>query len=532
MNELLSIDNISGNYAIEKEIGRGGMGIVYLATDKRLDRPVAIKVLNLSTLEEYVSDVSEIIIRFNREAKAVAKLSHPNIVSIYDIGYENNLHYMVMEFLEGKVLTELKTPGQLDIKQIANIGIQICSALDFAHQRGIIHRDIKTANIILTPGNSAKLMDFGIAQLNTEGHLRLTREGSVLGSMTYISPEQLMNAKNVDARADIYSLGVTLYELLTGRLPFEGNNVATLIMNILKDKPEPPSKFNNKVPEMLDQIIEKALEKNLVMRYQTAQEFSEDLTNFLNSFTTNAVQISTTNSYTDLERLKLEEELRTEKEKLRQEIEQIEKKRNEILRQEEQRQEMERFEEELKKQKEKQRLEKEKLEQEKEQELIARQRVEESRKKLQEEVNNVYNFTPPVIPNKEKQKDPNKELQKNQELFDKAKKYIDEEEYDAAIGCLRTLIDMNPKIAEFHSYLGLALTRKGWDGYAQAEFKVALHHDPSDKVAIEYYKTSNGTPPEKILGAGNAANPGNDPGKNSGHSENVFFSKIKRLFRG
>jgi len=261
MSELLSIKNISTNYKIEKELGRGGMGIVYLATDLRLDRSVAIKVLNLSAFEDCDSDVVEIIERFNREAKAVAKLFHPNIVRIYDIGSENNYHYMVMEHLEGEDLSKLKATKIIDINKIVNIGIQICNALDFAHKRGIIHRDIKPANIIFDKTNTAKLMDFGIAQLNKEGSLRLTQEGSLLGSIMYVSPEQLINAKNVESAADIYSLGVTLFELLTGKLPFEGENVPTLIMNILKDKPEPPSTYNENIPVLLDKIILKALEK-------------------------------------------------------------------------------------------------------------------------------------------------------------------------------------------------------------------------------------------------------------------------------
>jgi len=219
-----------------------------------------------------------------------------------------------MEHLEGEDLSKLKSTGIIDINKIVNIGIQICNALDFAHKRGIIHRDIKPANIIFDSNNTAKLMDFGIAQLNKEGHLRLTQEGSLLGSIMYVSPEQLINAKNVESAADIYSLGVTLYELLTGKLPFAGDNVPTLIMNILKENPEPPSKYNEKIPVLLDKIILKALEKNLGDRYQSAEEFSRDLSMFLKSENEIKNKVNV-NAGSVLER-KLEEELRIERERI------------------------------------------------------------------------------------------------------------------------------------------------------------------------------------------------------------------------
>jgi serine/threonine protein kinase len=285
MEQLLKIEGLNRNYTVEKVLGYGAMGTVYLATDKRLDRLVAIKVLNLSDLDDYMGEnISDVVERFNREAKAVAKLSHPNIVSIYDVGSEKDLHYMVIEYLEGIDLSVLRIrKQQLTIEQILNIGIQICKALDFAHKKGIIHRDIKPANIIFTIDNTAKLMDFGFAMQNSESHMRLTQEGSVFGSIMYISAEQLNNSMNVDARSDIYSLGATLYELLAGRPPFGGDNIATLVMNILTGKPLPPSRYNPEIPPLLDKIILKALQKNVNDRYQSAEEMGSDLDNLLHN---------------------------------------------------------------------------------------------------------------------------------------------------------------------------------------------------------------------------------------------------------
>lgn len=569
LNELLSLEEINKNYSIEREIGRGGMGVVYLATDKRLERPVAIKVLNLSSLEEFSDiDTGEVIERFKREAKAVAKLSHANIVSIFDIGTQNNLHYMVMEYLEGQELSRLIPQNKfLEVEEVINVGIDICKALSFVHERGIIHRDIKPANIVLTSNKVAKLMDFGIAQLNKEGHKRLTQDGSVLGSLIYISPEQLTNSRNVDIRADIYSLGATLYELLVGLPPFKADNVATLVMSILKDKPHPPSEKNTKVPPALDKIIEKALSKDISERYQTADEMARDLKNLILMLRDSAMKQS--KGYQDEElkkkieeevRHKIEEELQIEKEKLsrqkmegelRQKLEEEFRFEREKLQLEkermEERYERERFRQEMDIEREKLRLERERIEKER------IERAEHERIEAEERAR--ANVSPPPPPgatfskpqivsdekpqnvhkevnikSDEKPQIVNKEVNKNKELFEKAKKYIEDEDYDIAIGCLRTLIDFQPKVAQYHSYLGLALVKKGWDGYAQAEFKVALHHDPSDPVALEYFKSTREKPKEEHIHEKSTVKT-DKLAEQEKTKDSKFFSKFKNFFK-
>jgi serine/threonine protein kinase len=279
MSNLLSI--LEKNYKIEKEIGRGGMGTVYLALDKRLNRQVAIKVLALASENEDQFSLEEVILRFKREAKSIAMLSHPNIVTIYDIGEEDNKYYMVMEYLEGKPLSQLlEEKKRLPPVLAINIGIQISNALNYAHENGIIHRDIKPANIILSRLGTAKLTDFGIAQFNKE-QIKITQAGALLGSFMYIPPEQLEDSANVDHRVDIYSLGITLYELISGVLPFEADSVSQYFLKILSEKPRKLSSFNTDIPPGIDEIIEKALFKTAGGRYQTAKELSEDLVKVL-----------------------------------------------------------------------------------------------------------------------------------------------------------------------------------------------------------------------------------------------------------
>lgn len=272
--------SLEKNYKIEKEIGSGGMGVVYLATDKRLDRQVAIKVLKLSggNAESNVSE-TEVIERFQREAKAVAKLTHPNIVNIHDIGSDDGLYYMVMEFVDGYSVSNMIDDKTLDVETCVNIGIQICAALDMAHEQGIIHRDIKPANIIYSKKGIAKLMDFGIAQLGKQEKeaFKLTQAGSVLGSIMYISPEQLNDASKVDLRTDIYSFGMSLYEMLTGQLPFMAENISNIVLKILSHDPPNPSSYNYKISKSLDNIILKSLIKNPALRYQNAGEMKRDL---------------------------------------------------------------------------------------------------------------------------------------------------------------------------------------------------------------------------------------------------------------
>ncbi|MEK7432914.1 MAG: serine/threonine-protein kinase [Cyanobacteriota bacterium] len=296
----MEFTNIEKTYTIEKELGRGGMGVVYLATDRRLDRKVAIKVLNISSGNEK-SEVpfEEIVERFQREARAVAKLTHPNIVNIYDVGNENESYYMVMEFVDGKSLYDRLVSEVMDIEVVLNIGIQIASALDFAHENGIIHRDIKPANIILSKKGISKLMDFGIAQLG-QNSKRLTQSGTMLGSILYVSPEQLTDSSKVDARADIYSFGMSMYEMLTGgRLPFDGDNIPSLVMKIMTKEPMPPSNFNGDIPSELDRIILKAIAKEPDKRYQTAIELGSDLSRLLSRITVDNSNNNTSNTNDD-----------------------------------------------------------------------------------------------------------------------------------------------------------------------------------------------------------------------------------------
>jgi serine/threonine protein kinase len=267
---------LTDNYHIIKELGRGGMGAVYLATDKRLDRKVAIKMLQINAAFN-IEQSSEIITRFQKEARAVAKLAHPNIVGIHDVGEDNSQYYMVMEFLEGKSIGKmLEEEGSLPIDQCIDISIQMCKALTYIHSNSIVHRDIKPDNIVISSDNIAKLTDFGIAQNDTD-QMRLTQDGAILGSIMYISPEQLRNSKEVDNRADIYSFGATLYQMLTGKLPFDGETVGEVVTKVLSEQPELPRKLNPSIPFELEAIVMKAMNKDRDKRYKSMQDMERDL---------------------------------------------------------------------------------------------------------------------------------------------------------------------------------------------------------------------------------------------------------------
>lgn len=272
-------------YDILGELGRGGMGVVYDAIDPRLDRHVAIKVIELPNDPNMTQETRlELVERFKREAKASARLNHPNIVSIFDFGEYEGRYYMVMEFLQGRNLSELlKIHSPLSVPVALKALIQTCEALHFAHHQGIIHRDIKPANIVILDNGTTKLADFGIARLEASNS-ELTKAGSILGSLLYISPEQLMNPKDVDKRADIYSLGVTGYEILTGRLPYNGSNIGEIVMKIMQSEPPLLSELNREIPQGLDGIIFKAMAKTADLRYDTAMDMAEDLKQILNTF--------------------------------------------------------------------------------------------------------------------------------------------------------------------------------------------------------------------------------------------------------
>ena len=267
---------LSKNYEIVKEIGRGGMGIVYLGQDKRLDRKVAIKVLQLDpNLDKEEKD--KVIRRFYKEGRSLAKLSHPEIVSIYDIGEDSGQYYMIMEFIEGKSLSRLlQIKSHFSIDLVLSIGKQIAGALAYIHEKGILHRDIKPGNIMLSENGDAKLTDFGLAKVTNSG-ASLTQTGSLFGSLMYIPPEQALGHKSVDARADIYSLGITLYEILTGGSPFMDETIAVIIRKVIEQEPDPPSSVIPDIPPELDQIIMKAVKKDPEQRYQSISEMVTDL---------------------------------------------------------------------------------------------------------------------------------------------------------------------------------------------------------------------------------------------------------------
>jgi beta-lactam-binding protein with PASTA domain/tRNA A-37 threonylcarbamoyl transferase component Bud32 len=256
-----------GRYRILRKLGAGGMANVYLAEDEELGRRVAIKILN----DRYAND--ELFIeRFRREAKSAAGLSHPNIVSIYDRGQAEGTYYIAMEVIEGRSLKELiLTRGPLPIGQAIAYALEMLEALRFAHRHGIIHRDVKPHNILI--GERLKVTDFGIARA---GASQMTEAGSIMGTAQYLSPEQARGAP-VTASSDLYSIGIVLYEMLTGKVPFTGDSAIEIAMKHLNEVPKPPSKTRPEIPEDLDHVVLRALAKAPEDRYQTAEEFAEDL---------------------------------------------------------------------------------------------------------------------------------------------------------------------------------------------------------------------------------------------------------------
>jgi serine/threonine-protein kinase len=261
-----------GRYKIVSEIGQGAMGVVYKAVDPIIDRTVAIKTINLNLsrqeLEEYEA-------RFQQEIKAAGRLNHPNIVTIYDVGKTEQVAYMAMEFLEGQELKDMIASGKLPpADQVVDIISQVADGLWFAHQQDIVHRDVKPSNIMVLRGGIAKITDFGIARLPNSAVKTMT--GLILGSPRYMSPEQVIG-KAIDARSDIFSLGVVLYEALTGVAPFDGDNVNAIMYATVNTTPPAPSSHNRSLPPMLDLIAAKAMAKLLEDRYQTIKEFADDL---------------------------------------------------------------------------------------------------------------------------------------------------------------------------------------------------------------------------------------------------------------
>jgi serine/threonine protein kinase len=261
-----------GRYEIVAEIGKGAMGVVYRANDPLLSRTVAIKTINMSSDPE---EVAEYEARFYQEAKAAGGLNHPNIVTIHDIGKSGNLVYMAMEYLEGEELRELMKPGEpLDVARAVEIAAQMAEGLGYAHHHGVVHRDIKPANIMILKSGPAKITDFGIARMRS-AEVR-TQTGVVLGSPRYMSPEQVAG-KRAEPRSDIFSVGVIFYEMLTGKAAFTGDDITSVMYQILNVVPPPPSSVNPAVPQVLDFIVAKALAKTAEDRYQDATELARDL---------------------------------------------------------------------------------------------------------------------------------------------------------------------------------------------------------------------------------------------------------------
>ncbi len=269
-----------GKFKIIKEIGKGGMGTVYLALDEILGRYVALKVIS-----QELSQNENIMKRFEVEAIAQARLNHKNIISIYSYKVIDGVHFIVMEYVEGRSLKDLlREKGYFNIKEALEIFIGILSAIDYAHKKGVIHRDIKPSNIIITSDGVPKIGDFGIAKV--KGIEGLTRAGSILGTPIYSSPEQISGEKATH-KADIYSLGVLLYEMLTGSPPFlseKKDSFFNVAEKQLKKKPKKPSSMNPEIPEKLDQIILKALEKSPDKRYSSVDEFRKEITEFLHNY--------------------------------------------------------------------------------------------------------------------------------------------------------------------------------------------------------------------------------------------------------
>ena len=262
-----------GRYEILEELGRGAMGIVYKGRDPKLDRLTAIKTIRFT--DDFDEDqAGKIREQFYREAEVVAKLSHPNIVTIYDVGEDLDLSYLAMEYLEGESLEAFARKEQLmSIRKTIDVTAQVCDALAYAHTHGIVHRDIKPANIMILKNGLVKVTDFGIARATASSK---TRTGVIKGTPYYMSPEQISGMK-VDGRSDIFSLGIVFYQLLTGELPFGGENLAAIMYQITTVDPEPPTKYNPKIYKAAVAILNRALEKNLESRYQKAQQMGDHL---------------------------------------------------------------------------------------------------------------------------------------------------------------------------------------------------------------------------------------------------------------
>src|SRR5216117_4143854 len=263
-----------GRYNIERTLGKGAMGVVYEGIDPRLGRRVAIKTILKSHLDE--DTAKDYSMRFVREAQAVARLNHPNIVQVYDFGEEGDIAYLVMEFIKGKELkTFFDANERFDLKEAVRIMAELCDALDFAHNAGIIHRDIKPANVMLDAQARTKLTDFGVARVqdSDKTSVERTQAGTMVGTPAYMSPEQITGG-NIDKRTDVFSAGIILYQFLCGEKPFTGSGAWTIAKKIIQEEPPLPSSLNNAITPIFDAVVNKALSKNPDTRYQSARDLA------------------------------------------------------------------------------------------------------------------------------------------------------------------------------------------------------------------------------------------------------------------
>ncbi len=265
------------HYRVVSRLGAGGMGAVYLADDTRLGRRVALKVLPTNVAAD-----PERMHRFVQEAKLASALTHPNVAYIYEIGEDDGLRFLAMEYVEGEPLTVRMSRGPLGLSELLSVAMQVADALDDAHSKGIVHRDVKPSNLMLTPRGHVKVLDFGLAKIEAPGSTHetqvMTSLGVVMGTVAYMSPEQALG-RDVDHRTDLFSLGVVIYEMTTARLPFPGATPSETMARILGAQPEAMARFNYEVPEGLDRVVRKCLEKDRERRYQSARELLVDLKN-------------------------------------------------------------------------------------------------------------------------------------------------------------------------------------------------------------------------------------------------------------
>ncbi len=265
-----------GRYKIMKEIGRGAMGVVYQGYDPKIDRIVALKTIRKDRLADS-KHVEDLITRFQREVRSTGRLVHPNIIVIYDTGEEEETAYIAMEYIEGDTLENLIQKGiRFPMEKVVDIIDQICDGLEFTHRQGVVHRDLKPSNIMLAKGERVKITDFGISKAVGSASSPLTQEGVLLGTPSYMSPEQIAGSK-IDGRSDLFSLGIILYHLFTGERPFSGDTIPNLLYTIVHKEPAPPSQINPTVPALFDDVIAKALAKDPENRYATAKDFAEDV---------------------------------------------------------------------------------------------------------------------------------------------------------------------------------------------------------------------------------------------------------------